>query len=273
MSAITDLNKLCIHTLTTKPWSLRECVDGYTKAGVPGISVWRQAFEPQGVAESAKMLDDSGLAVVSLCRGGFFPAETAEGRQEALDDNRRAIDEAAAIGAPLVVLVCGAVPGMPLEEGRKQIQEGIAALLPHAEGAGVKLGIEPLHPVYSDSRSAVNTLAQANDMVAAIGSPSVGVTIDVYHCWWDAALESEIARAGDTILSFHMCDWRTPTTDILNDRGLMGDGCINNGQIRQWVEAAGFDGFHEVEVFSDTYWATDQAAYVEKIKEAYRAHG
>lgn len=267
-----DLSRLCIHTITTRPWSLKQAIDGYTRAGVPGITVWRQALEPYGAQAAGKMLTDSGLDIVSLCRGGFFPGTTAGERQAALDDNRRAIEEAAAVGAPLIVLVCGAVPGQPLAESRKQIVDGIATVLPEAEAAGVRLGIEPLHPMYADSRSAINTMKQANDAVEAIGSPWVGVTVDVYHLWWDPDLESEIARAGETIFSFHVCDWRTPTRDLLNDRGLMGEGCIDIPRIRAWVESAGFDGSVEVEIFSDEYWAQDQAQFVDRIKTAYLEH-
>lgn len=271
-SAISDLSRLCIHTITTKPWSLREAIEGYTKAGVPAVTVWQQHLEPQGTRESGKMLRDSGLTVVSLCRGGFFPATTETERKEAVDNNRVAIDQAAAIGAPLVVLVCGAAPGMPLAEARAQILDGIAAVLPHAEAAGVKLAIEPLHPMYADSRSAVNTLKQANDIVEQLGHEMVGVTVDVYHLWWDPGLEAEIKRASDWLLSFHVSDWRTPTRDILNDRGLMGEGCINIREIRRWVEAAGFSGYNEVEIFSNEYWSGDQAEFVERIKTAYLAH-
>jgi sugar phosphate isomerase/epimerase len=266
---MNDLSRLCIHTITTKPWSLAEAIEGYTRAGVRGITVWREALAPYGAGEAGRMLRESGLAVVSLCRGGFFPATTSEGRQAAIDDNRRAIAEAAAIGAPLLVLVCGAVPGQPLAESRKQIAEGIAAVLPDAAAAGVRLGIEPLHPMYADSRSAITTMKQANDMVAALASPWVGVTVDVYHLWWDPELEGEIARAGDSIFSFHVCDWRTPTRDLLNDRGLMGEGCIDIPQIRGWVESGGFNGFVEVEIFSEQYWAQDQARFVESIRAAY----
>ncbi|HOZ49629.1 MAG TPA: sugar phosphate isomerase/epimerase family protein [Candidatus Hydrogenedentes bacterium] len=269
---LTDLNRLCIHTITTKPWSLAEAIDGYTRAGVPGVTVWRQWLEPLGVDESARRLRDSGLEVVSVCRGGFFPAETAAGRQEALDDNRRAVDEAEAIGAPLIVLVCGAVPGIPLDEARRQIADGIAAVAPYAAEAGVKLSIEPLHPMFADDRSAVNTLKQANDIVDALAMPNVGVTVDVYHVWWDSELEEQIQRAGKTVFSFHVCDWRTPTRDLLNDRALMGDGCIDIRQIRAWVEATGFHGFNEVEIFSNEHWASDQTEFVERIKDAYLAH-
>ena len=267
-----SIERLCVHTMTTKPWSLREAVEGYAAAGVRGITVWRQHLESYGLAEGAALLRDSGLGVVSLCRGGFFPHPEPSGRQAAIDDNRRAIDEAAAIGAPLVVLVCGAVPGMPLDEGRRQIQDGIAACLDHARDAGVKLAIEPLHPMYADCRSAVTTLKQANDMVAALASPWLGVTVDVYHVWWDPDLEREIARAGSSIFSFHVCDWRTPTRDLLNDRALMGAGCIDIPRIRGWVEQAGFGGWIEAEIFSDEHWGMDQAAYLQQIKTAYLNH-
>ncbi len=269
---LTDLSRLCIHTITTRPWSLEECLANYRKAGVPAVTVWRQWLEPQGLEESARMLQDSGLRVTSLCRGGFFPALSEDGRKTALDDNRRAIAEAHAIGAPLIVLVCGAVPGMPLSEARKQIAEGIAAVLPEARAAGVKLSIEPLHPMFSDARSAVNSLTDANDMAAELDDGHVGVTVDVYHVWWDSRLEAEIRRAGRRILSFHVCDWRTPTRDLLNDRGLMGEGCIDIRSIRSWVEQAGFTGDIEVEIFSDAWWATDQHAFLEKITAAYLEH-
>lgn len=272
-SNLTDLSKLCVHTMTTKPLGLAEAVAAYAKAGVAGISVWRQHLEPVGPMAGRALIADAGLETVSLCRGGFFPAETEAARKEALDDNRRAIDEAAELGAPLVVLVCGAVPGMPLAEGRAQIRDGIEAVLPHADSAGVRLAIEPLHPMYADSRSAINTLGQANDMVEAIGSASVGVTVDVYHLWWDSSLEAEIVRAGESIFSFHVCDWRTPTRDLLNDRGLMGEGCIDVARIRGWVEKAGFKGYNEVEIFSEEFWAGDQNEYLELIKAAYLAHG
>lgn len=269
---LQDYSRLCIHTITTKPWSLPEAVAGYAKAGIPGITVWRQHLEPQGVKTSAKMLRDSALDVVSLCRGGFFPADTEKGRRQAVDDNRRAVDEAATLGAPVVVLVCGAVPGMPLADARMQILDGIAAVLPHAEQAGVRLSIEPLHPMYADCRSAVNTLKQANDMVAALASRWAGVTVDVYHLWWDPDLEAEVKRAGPSILSFHVSDWRTPTRDLLNDRALMGDGCVNLREIRYWVESTGFTGYIEVEIFSDEYWQWDQPKYLSQIKTAYRTH-
>lgn len=271
---LPDLSRLCVHTITTKPWPIEVAAAKFAAAGVKGITVWRDALAGRDIAATGRLLRDHGLAVVSLCRGGFFPALTADGRAKALDDNRRAIAEAHALAAPLIVLVCGAVPGQSLAESRRQIVDGIAALLPECHAAGVKLAIEPLHPMYAGDRSAVNTLAQANDMVAQLGSPLVGVAVDVYHLWWDPALEREIARCGQlgALFAYHVCDWRTPTTDLLNDRGLMGEGCIPLRQIRAWVEATGYRGFNEVEIFSTRLWAADQDDYLKRIVQAYRDH-
>jgi sugar phosphate isomerase/epimerase len=270
-SPLPDFSRLCLHTITTKPWSIEEATDCYAQAGVKGVTVWRQWIEGRDIARVGKNLRAAGLEVVSLCRGGFFPAIDAAGRRTAIDDNLKAIDEAAELGAPLIVLVCGAVPSQPLDVSRRQIADGIAAVLEHARQANIKLAVEPLHPMYADARSAINTLRQANDLCDQIASPHVGVTVDVYHLWWDPELKSEIERTGRAgrIFSFHVCDWRTPTEDLLNDRGLMGDGCINLREIRGWVEQSGFTGFIEVEVFSNRYWATDQRAFLAKIKEAY----
>jgi sugar phosphate isomerase/epimerase len=264
-------DQLCLHTITTKPWAIETSAQKFAAAGVNGITVWRDTLAGRDINQTGRLLRDHGLSVVSLCRGGFFPGKTAAERQKALDDNRLAIAEAHALGAPHIVLVCGAVPGQPLTESRQQILDGIAALLPECRAAGVKLAIEPLHPMYADARSAVNTLGQANDMVEKLQSPLVGVAIDVYHLWWDPSLEAEIARCGKlkALFAYHVCDWRTPTLDLLNDRGLMGEGCIPLRQIRAWVEATGFKGFNEVEVFSTRLWATDQDDYLARIVRAY----
>jgi len=270
-SAFTDLSRLAIHTMTNKPWSLRQCIDGYSRAGIRGISVWRNVLEPIGARQAGKMLRDAGMDVVALVRGGFFPAFEQSRRQAAIDDNRRAIDDAADIGAKMVVLVCGAVPGMPLSEARKQIHDGIATVLPHAEARKVRLAIEPLHPMYAADRSAINRMAEARQICESLRSPWLGIACDVYHVWWDPELQTEIELAGKqkTLFAFHICDWRVETRDLLNDRGLMGEGCIPLRQIRGWVEAAGFSGYNEVEIFSTQKWAMDQAEYVEQIKRAY----
>lgn len=269
---LTDLSRLCIHTITTKPWGIEEAAKHYSESGVKGITVWRDALQNRNIRQTGVMLRDHGLSIVSLCRGGFFPNSDSTRRKAALDDNRRAIEEASELGTDKIVLVCGADPAQSLKESRKQIFEGISSLLTEAKAAGVKLAIEPLHPMYADTRSAINTIAQANDMAESIDSKYVGVAVDVYHLWWDPDLKKEILRCGrnKNLLAFHICDWKSPTVDMLNDRGLMGEGCIPIRKIRSWVEEAGFKGFIEVEIFSNIYWKQDQNEFLKKIVKAYK---
>jgi sugar phosphate isomerase/epimerase len=213
----------------------------------------------------------AGLKVVSLCRGGFYPAVEEKSRLDAIEDNKRAIEDAAALGAPLVVLVCGAVPGQPLIDSRKQITDGIAATLPLAESLGIKLAIEPLHPMYADDRSAINSLASANDVCDELNHPLVGIAYDVYHLWWDPNLEEQTKRTAqaDRLFAYHVCDWMTPTTDLLNDRGLMGEGCIDLRGIRGMVEDSRFKGMIEVEVFSNRWWEKPPQEFLKAIKHSY----
>jgi sugar phosphate isomerase/epimerase len=272
--ALNDLSRLCIHTISTKPWNIEEAAKRYSEAGVNGITVWRDTLEGRDIKKTGRMLRDKGLRIVSLCRGGFFPSKDAGKRKEAIEQNLKAIDEAFELGTGLIVLVCGADPTQTLEDSRKQISDGISAILPAASEAGVRLAVEPLHPMYADTRSAINTLAQANDLCESISSPWLGVAVDVYHLWWDPALENEIKRCGlnQKLFAFHVCDWKSPTIDMLNDRGLMGEGCIPVRKIRSWVEESGFTGFIEVEIFSTVYWKMDQAIFLEKIINAYQKH-
>lgn len=267
-------DRISIHTMTHKPWSLGECIDHFTARGIGAISVWRNVIEPVGAAEAGRMLRASGLAVPALVRGGFFPAKNDSDRQQAIAKNRRCLDEAAEIGAEMVVLVVGAVPGMALAEARKQVRDGIEALLPHADGCGVKLAIEPLHPMYAAGRSCINRLAEAREIWQELDHSLLGVAVDVYHTWWDPDLETEIAAAGRAgrLFAYHICDWRIETRALLTDRGLMGEGCIDLKTIRRWVEQAGFYGYHEVEIFSDQYWAMDQQEYLGMILDACDKH-
>lgn len=271
---LTDLSRLCIHTITTKPWGIEEAAKNYSANGVKGITVWRDALTGRNIKQTGDMLRQQGLSVVSLCRGGFFPSKEPSGREAAIDDNRRAIEEAFELGTRLIVLVCGADPAQSLEDSRKQIHDGISAILPDAEAANVRLAIEPLHPMYADTRSAINTMSQANDLAESLNTPWIGVAVDVYHVWWDPRLEKEIERCGKNraLLAFHICDWKSPTVDMLNDRGLMGEGCIPIRKIRSWVEATGFNGFIEVEIFSNYYWKQEQAGYLKNIIASYKTH-
>ena len=249
-SPINDLSRLCIHTVTTKPWPLATAAQKYAAAGIKGITIWRDAAQkhPDGIKAAGQLCRDEGLEIVSYVRGGFFAALDATKRQEAIDDNLRMIDEAAALGTKLIVMVCGAAPGQSLFASRAQIADGFRGILHHARACGVKLGIEPLHPMYADSRSAINTMRQAIDMSVGLADDHLGVTVDV----------------------FHICDWKNQPSDMLNDRGLMGEGVINVPELRGWVEDTGFHGFHEVEIFSNHYWSMDQGEFLKQIIEAYK---
>jgi len=274
MATITDYQNLCIHTITNKAWSLDECLENYARASIGGITIWRQTVRNQNLTSAGDKITQSGLKLASYCRGGFFPADSQENLQAAIDENLKTLDEAAELKAPLLVLVCGAQPGQSLEKSREQINRGLEAILPRAEDLGVKLAVEPLHPMYADDRSAINTLKQANDVCDKFSSEFLGVAVDVYHLWWDPDLEPEIKRCGKSgyLFAFHICDWITPTKDILNDRGLMGEGCIPLKKIRGWVNEAGFNGYSEVEIFSESWWNHDQEDYLSRIKEAYLEH-
>lgn len=270
-SVISDLSKLCIHTITLKPWTIEQSARRFSEAGVAGITVWRDAIAGRDIRETGKFLRSLNLEVVSLCRGGFFPATSKIGRETAIKENIKAIDEASELEAPMLVLVCGSAPGQSLSESREQIKHGIEACLPHAEKKGVQLTIEPLHPMYAGDRSAINTLEQANDLAEYFSSPSVGIAVDVYHLWWDPDLQNQVIRCGKNgnLSAFHICDWKTPTLDMLNDRGLMGEGCINIKEIRGWVENEGFKGYNEVEIFSTKHWQEDQDIFFDRIVDGY----
>ncbi len=252
------LDGLSINLATTREqWGFAEAVDGCLRHGITTIAPWREQVAAIGLAEAARIVRANGLRLTGLCRGGFFPAPDVATRTAALDDNRRAVDEAAELGADCLVLVVGGLPGsskdMPAARG--MVAEGVAALLPHARAAGVPLAIEPLHPMYAADRACINTLGQALDLCETLG-PGLGVAIDVYHVWWDPDLAREIARAGrmGVIMAHHICDWLVPTRDLLTDRGMMGDGVIDLPGIRAMIEAAGFHGAQEVEIFSALDW-------------------
>lgn len=268
-----SLDNFCIHTITTKLWDLDTAAREYAAAGVKGISIWRdavQAFDGD-MRAAGQMVRDEGLDIVSYVRGGFFTGLEIVDRQKAIYENKTIIDEASELGAPLIVLVVGASQGQSLFDSRQQITDGIAAVLPHAQAAGVKLGIEPLHPMYADSRSAISTMGQANAVCDALDHPFVGIALDVFHVWWDDQLEAQTKIAGEKnrLFAFHICDWKDQPEDMLNDRGLMGEGVIDIPQIRSWVYASGFSGYEEVEIFSNKYWDMDQDEYLQLIKQAY----
>jgi sugar phosphate isomerase/epimerase len=253
-----DIAKLSINLATVRmQGGLVELIEACARAGVPAVAPWRDQVAAAGLETSAKAIRDAGLAVSGLCRGGMFPAATAAGREAAIDDNRRAVDEAVALGAECLVLVVGGLPegSRDIAGARAMVEDGIARLLEHSRSARMPLAIEPLHPMYAADRCCVNTLGQALDMAGRL-DPEVGVAIDAYHVWWDPDVEAQIARAGreKRILGYHICDWLVPTRDLLTDRGMMGDGVIDLAALRAMIEATGYHGFHEVEIFSALDW-------------------
>jgi sugar phosphate isomerase/epimerase len=249
---------LAINLATVRAqWNLREAVEGCARHGIRAIDPRRDQVAAAGVDEAARIIRANGMRVTGYCRGGTFPAADAAGRAAAIDDNRRAIDEAATIGAECLVFVVGGLPAgsRDLVAARGMVADGLAAILPHARACKVPLAIEPLHPMYAADRACVNTLEQALDLCGQLGN-DVGVVIDTYHVWWDPNLARDIARAGRErrIFAHHICDWLVPTRDLLLDRGMMGDGVIDLRGLRRMIEVAGYLGPQEVEIFSAENW-------------------
>ncbi|WPH22408.1 sugar phosphate isomerase/epimerase family protein [Variovorax paradoxus] len=245
---------------------LDRIIDQCAERGIRAISPWRDQVAAVGLDKIAKQLKAHGIGLSGYCRGGFFPAADAAGLKAALDDNRRAIDEARTLDAPCLVLVVGALPGAlegkpaykNIARARGEVRDGIAASLEYAREVGMPLAIEPLHPMQAADRACINTLEHALDICDELDagkSGMLGVALDIYHVWWDPKLQQQIARAGrERLLAYHVCDWLTPTRDLLSDRGMMGDGVVELKKIRGWVEDAGFAGFSEVEIFSNLDW-------------------
>ncbi|QDL94641.1 sugar phosphate isomerase/epimerase (plasmid) [Paroceanicella profunda] len=253
---MAEANQLSLNTATvSRQWNLAQCVEGCLRHGFGGISPWRDKLQEAGVAEGARLIRQSGLGVSGLCRGGWYTAEGAL-TPAVLEDNRRAVDEAAAIGAACLVMVVGGLPkgSRDIDGAREIVTEGLARTLDYAREVGMPIALEPLHPMYAADRACVNTTGQALDICDRLGE-GIGLALDVYHVWWDPELKAQIARAGrERLLAFHICDWLVPTRDLVLDRGMMGDGVIDIDGIRAAVEARGFDGLLEVEIFSDANW-------------------
>jgi sugar phosphate isomerase/epimerase len=275
---------LSINTATLrKQLALPAIIEACARRGIPAIDPWRDQVAAASLPAVRRQLGDAGIRLSGYCRGGFFPAADAAGLAAALEDNRRAIDEARSLGAPCLVLVVGSLPGAltgkpqynDIGLARAQVRDGLAASLEYARAVGMPLAIEPLHPMQAADRACVNTLEQALDLCDALDpgrTGALGVALDVYHVWWDPKLEAQIARAGrDRLLAYHVCDWLVPTRDLLNDRGMMGDGIIQLKRVRGWVEAAGYDGFAEVELFSERWWSMPAEEALDACVARYRS--
>lgn len=256
---MTAKGGLSLNTATVRDqWSLAQCIEGCARHGIPGISPWRDKLAEMGTSRAARAIRDAGLTVSGLCRGGMFTAPDAAGRQAAIEENRRAIAEAAEIGAQCLVMMCGGLPdgSKSLDDARKAVRDELGAILDDARAAGVRLALEPLHPMTCADRSVLSTLSQALDLCDELGA-GMAVAVDVYHVWWDPALREQVSRAGKRIAAFHVCDWLVPTTDTVFDRGMPGDGVIDVPGMRHMAEAAGYEGLLEIEILSRHWWAKD----------------
>lgn len=262
---------LSLNTATTKRWTLAEAVDGAARAGLGAIGLWRDRVDEIGAATAAKLVTDAGLRVSSLCRGGFL-TEPGNG-QPAFDDNRRAIDDAATLGTRELVMVVGGMPDRDLRAARQRLAERLAQLVPYAAERGVRLALEPLHPMFCADRAVISTLAQALSMARPYPAENVGVVVDTFHIWWDPDLEQQIAQAGAAgrISSYQVCDWLNPmAADALLSRGMIGDGVVDFASIGRWVRTAGYRGDVEVEIFNAEIWAADGHEVIETMKQRYR---
>ena len=270
-----DLGRLSINQLTTRDqWSLPEAVDGYARAGVGAMSVWWEKLREVGAERAARVVRDAGMAVTGYCAGGMLTARAEAHRRQRLDDNRRMVDEAAAIGSSCLVALGGGLDAddRDLEAARQRALEGFAELLPHVRDAGIVLALEPLHPMVCATRSVLCTLRQANDWCDALGGgPEVGIAVDTYNVWWDPELESQIERAAGRIAAYHVSDWLVHTSDLRFDRGMPGDGVIDLRRFAERVTAAGYRGCHEVEILSTRWWREDPDTVVATVVERFRS--
>ncbi|MFJ7492115.1 sugar phosphate isomerase/epimerase family protein [Streptomyces sp. NPDC097727] len=269
--------RLSINQETIKQWSLPELAEGCVKAGIDKVGLWRAPVQEYGIERTARLLADSGLSVTSLCRGGFFTAIDPAERARALDDNRAALDEAAALSTDTLVLVSGGLPAgsKDLHGARERIADALGELAPYAAERGVRLAIEPLHPMFASDRCVVSTLSQALDIAERFPAEQVGVVVDTYHIWWDDQAAAQIARAGAAgrIHSFQLADWITPLpAGVLLGRGQLGDGAVDFRAFRTLVEATGFDGPIEVEIFNEALWARDGAEVLAEVVSRYAEH-
>jgi sugar phosphate isomerase/epimerase len=283
-----DLSRLSLNTATTKLWTLPEAVEGAVRAGLGAIGLWRDRVAEVGLVEAAARVADAGLRVSSLCRGGFLTAPDDAGVRAALDDNRAAVLEAAALGTATLIMVVGGLPAASgpggharpdgdrdLAATRRRVAERIGDLVPFAQEHGVRLVLEPMHPIFAADRGVISTLGQALDLAAPFPAEVVGVVVDTYHVWWDPDLGRQILRAGaeGRLAAYQVCDWVLPlAADTLLSRGYMGDGYVDFGTISRWVTAAGYTGDVEVEIFNQQIWDTPGDEVLEVIKERYVRH-
>jgi sugar phosphate isomerase/epimerase len=270
--AAGGLGRLAMNQATIPRWSAEEAIDGCARAGYVAVGLWRDRINDAGPSYLGKVARAAGVRISSLCRGGWFCAPDAEGRRARMEDNFRAVEEAEALGAMALVLVCGPAASKDLEKGRHEVAEAIAELAGFAAQAQVPLAIEPMHPLYCGDRSVVVTLAQALQLAASVTVGRVGVMVDSYHLWWDPELTAGLMRARDRVLGLQLADWVAPPPDPLNGRGMLGDGCIDLRAFRASVDATGYEGPIEVEIFNPQIWAVEPGQTLRLVAQRYLEH-
>lgn len=266
---MADKSRLSLNQITTAHWSVAEAVEGCARRGVRSIALWRHKIKEAGLSSCVRAVNHAGLHVSSVCRGGMFPAPTAPERKKNIEDNFRAADEAAALSADSLVMVVGGCAGVGIDEARRMVADGIAALVPYARERGVRVGLEPLHPMYAAERSVLSTIGQALELASAYDPNEVGIILDTFHIWWDPKVAELIAQSTGRIYGFHVSDWLVPLPDMLLGRGLMGDGVIDNRKLRMLVELAGYTGPIEVEIFNQALWDTDPMEVLTRVIERF----
>jgi sugar phosphate isomerase/epimerase len=267
-----SLHRLSLNQITLNNLSLKDCAEACVRHNVGWIAPWRNKVAELGLAESARVISGTGLRVSSLCRGGYFPAATAKERAERVDDNRRAIDEAATLGTSTLVLVCGPAPDRDIDAARGMVADGIAAVVDHARASGVRLGIEPLHPMFAADRSVICLVDEALELAQKFDAADVGLVIDAFHIWWDPRVYEKLRNATGRILAFHVSDWAVPLPGIFAARSMMGAGVIELKRLRHAVEAAGYSGPIEVEIMNEALWARPADEVMPEMKRAFEEH-
>ncbi len=266
---MADKARLSLNQITTSSWSVGEAVEACARQGVPSIALWRHKIQEEGLDACVRKIKDAQLHVSSVCRGGMFPAPTETERKKNIEDNFRAADEAAALHADSLVMVVGGCAGVGIEAAREMVADGIAALVPYAHQLGVRIGLEPLHPMYAADRSVLSTIGHSLQLASPYGANEVGVILDTFHIWWDPRVAELIAQSAGRIYGFHVSDWLVPLPDVLLGRGLMGDGVIDNRKLRLLVEKAGYTGPIEVEIFNRALWDSDPDEVLRMVIERF----
>lgn len=266
---MADKSRLSLNQITTPKWSVGEVVEACARSGVGSVALWRHKIEEAGLASCVRAVEDAGIHVSSVCRGGMFPATNESDRRKNIEDNYRAVDEAAALHADSLVMVVGGCSGIGIDDARRMVADGIAAVVPYAAEHGVRIGLEPLHPMYAAERSVLVTIGQALELASTYNANEVGVILDTFHIWWDPQVANLIEQSVGRIYGFHVSDWLVPLPDVLLGRGLMGDGVIDNRKLRLLVEEAGYTGPIEVEIFNRELWDSDPESVLTQVIERF----